>query len=64
MQAGKQINVQKHEHPINKKIAKSMRDSLREDGPARGQLLSVPSRVARCRNLKNTVREKTTGERK
>ena len=32
-------------------------DSLREDGPARGQLL--PSRVASCRNAKNNRRAET-----
>ena len=63
MQAGKQINVQKHEHPINKKSHKLGGTRLGKMDQQEVNFL-VPSRVASCRNLKNTVREKTTGERK
>ena len=35
-------------------LEKARRDSLREDGPAEGQLLNVPSRVASCRITRKT----------
>ena len=35
-------------------LESARRDSLREDGPARGQLLLVPSRVASCRITRKT----------
>ena len=47
------MKQQKQPNPI---LESARRDSLREDGPAGGQLLLFPSRVASCR-----IREKTTG---
>ena len=61
MQAGKQINVQKHEHPINKKSHKLGGTRLGKMDQQEVNFL-VPSRVASCRNLKNGMRKKTTGE--
>ena len=64
MQAGKQIKVQKHAHLINKKSHKLGGTRLGKMDQQEVNFLVFPSRVASCRNLKNTVREKTTGERK
>ena len=53
------INAINKAAKATKTILESARiDSLREDGPARGQLLIVPSRVASCRNAKNNRRKK------
>ena len=38
----------------NPNLESARRDSLREDGPARGQLLFIPSRVASCRITRKT----------
>ena len=38
----------------NPNLESARRDSLREDGPARGQLLYFPSRVASCRITRKT----------
>ena len=46
----------------NPNLEISRRDSLREDGPARGQLLYVPSRVASCRITRKTGGKTRTTE--
>jgi hypothetical protein len=45
------MKQQKQPNPI---LESARRDSLREDGPARGQLLYFPSRVASCRITRKT----------
>ena len=51
-------NTTKSNQSLNLESAR--RDSLREDGPARGQLLRVPSRVASCRILRKINRRAKT----
>ena len=50
------MKQQKQPNPI---LESARRDSLREDGPARGQLLFIPSGVASCR-----ITRKTGGKKK
>jgi hypothetical protein len=63
MQAGKKINVQKHERPINKKSHKLGGTRLGKMDQQEVNFL-VPSRVASCRNLKNTVHKKNNRRKK